>query len=74
MAWMIEFDVQAEKELDSLDPETAKRITKFLIWRVGLLDNPRSLGEALQGKGLDNSGSTVWAHIGFSARSKTLAY
>ena len=50
MAWTIEMDAKAEKELAKLDKQVAKRITKFLRERVALLDDPRSIGEALVGK------------------------
>jgi len=49
MAWGIELDRAAERELDSLDPQVAKRILLFLYERVAHLDNPRSIGEALKG-------------------------
>jgi mRNA interferase RelE/StbE len=49
MAWDIELDRAAERELDSLDPQVAKRILLFLYERVAQLDNPRSVGEALKG-------------------------
>ncbi|RMD69208.1 MAG: type II toxin-antitoxin system RelE/ParE family toxin [Gammaproteobacteria bacterium] len=49
MAWKIEFDPAAERELDKLDPPIAKRILTFLHRRVANLDDPRSLGEALKG-------------------------
>jgi mRNA interferase RelE/StbE len=49
MAWKIEIDPNAERELDRLDPQVARRILKFLNERVALLDNPRSIGKALKG-------------------------
>lgn len=49
MAWTIEFDPRAEKELGKLDPQVARRILAFLHDRVALLDNPRSVGEPLAG-------------------------
>jgi mRNA interferase RelE/StbE len=49
MAWRIEFDSIADKELDKLDAQTARRIIKFLFERLAQLDDPRSLGEALKG-------------------------
>ncbi len=49
MAWKIEIDAKAEKELGKLDKGVAKRITKFLRERVAALDDPRSIGEALVG-------------------------
>jgi mRNA interferase RelE/StbE len=49
MAWTIEFDDRARKDLDKLDPSVAKRVAKFLVQRIGMLEDPRSLGEALHG-------------------------
>ena len=52
MAWKIEFERSAEKELSKLDPQTVKRILVFLRDRVAGLDDPRSIGEALKGSRL----------------------
>lgn len=52
MAWKIELDPAAERELDKLDPQTARRILKFLFERLTTLDDPRSIGEALKGSRL----------------------
>ena len=52
MAWRIEFDDKAKKDLASLDKAVAKRITTFLRERVSRLDDPRSIGEALKGSRL----------------------
>ncbi|PRG44725.1 type II toxin-antitoxin system RelE family toxin, partial [Burkholderia multivorans] len=52
MAWRIEIDPAAEKELDKLGREAAKRILRFLFDRVAKLDDPRSIGEALKGSKL----------------------
>ena len=49
MAWKIEFDPAALKELKKLDKPVEQRILKFLRQRVGVLENPRSIGEALTG-------------------------
>ena len=49
MAWQIEFDPAAVKELAKLDKPTARRIVQFLRERVAPLSDPRSLGEALRG-------------------------
>jgi mRNA interferase RelE/StbE len=49
MAWRIEFDPAARKELDKLDREVARRIIRFLAERLAPLDDPRSIGEALKG-------------------------
>ena len=52
MAWRIEFDPAAERELNKIDRQTARRIVLFLRDRVAALDNPRSIGEALKGSRL----------------------
>lgn len=52
MAWKIELDAVAARELDKLDPQTARRILAFLRDRVAKLDDPRSIGEALKGSKL----------------------
>jgi mRNA interferase RelE/StbE len=49
MAWRIEFDPSAEKELAKLGRDQAQRILKFLSGRVAQLQDPRSIGEALKG-------------------------
>ena len=49
MAWKVELDPAAVRELKKLDPQTAKRILAFLHERIRVLDNPRSIGEALKG-------------------------
>jgi mRNA interferase RelE/StbE len=49
LAWLIEFDDASKKELAKLDKQTARRITAFLRERVAVLDDPRSIGEALKG-------------------------
>jgi mRNA interferase RelE/StbE len=49
MRWKIEIDPAAERELDKLDPQIAKRIIKFLRDRIAPLEDPRSLGDPLKG-------------------------
>ena len=49
MTWKVELLAQAERDLGKLDPENARRISRFLFERVARLDNPRSIGEALHG-------------------------
>lgn len=49
MAWKVELDPATERDLDRLDPQVARRILEFLNERVARLDNPRSIGSALQG-------------------------
>lgn len=52
MAWRIEFEDAALKELAKLDKPVARRILAFLRERVSQLDDPRSVGEALKGSKL----------------------
>ena len=56
MAWKVELDPAAERELDKIDPQVARRILSFLFDRVAKLDDPRSIGEALKG--------ASWARFG----------
>jgi mRNA interferase RelE/StbE len=49
LAWRIEFDPAAAKELAKLDKAVARRITAFLADRVSPLADPRTVGEALRG-------------------------
>jgi len=53
LAYLIKIDGAAEDDLAKLDKPVAKRITAFLRERVALLDDPRSIGEALKGSSLD---------------------
>lgn len=52
MVWQIEFDDASRKDLAKLDKQIARRITVFLRERVAVLDDPRSIGEALKGSRL----------------------
>ena len=58
MAWTVEIDPAAKKELDTLDPQLSKRILRFLFERVAHLENPRSIGEALKGSRFN----TLWKY------------
>lgn len=49
MAWRVEIDPAAVRELDRMDPQVARRILAFLHGRVARLDDPRCIGEALRG-------------------------
>ncbi len=49
MAWNLEISSRAQQQLDKLDRTTARRISKFLYERVGRLNDPRQIGEPLQG-------------------------
>ena len=48
MAWKIELADTAQRQLEKLDKAIANRIAKFLRGRLALLENPRSIGEALK--------------------------
>ncbi|MEO5379173.1 MAG: type II toxin-antitoxin system RelE/ParE family toxin [Magnetococcus sp. DMHC-6] len=52
MAWKINLDSAAERELDKLDPQISRKILSFLHSRISPLDDPRSIGEALKGSRL----------------------
>ena len=52
MAWQIEFDPAAKKELSKLHPPIARRIIHFLKSRLAKHPDPRELGEALKGSRL----------------------
>ena len=52
MAWTIELDQAAVRDVDTLDPPPRRRMLAFLHDRVATLDNPRRLGEALTGSTL----------------------
>ena len=47
MTWKVDLLPQAEGDLGKLDPQDARRISRFLFERVAKLENPRSIGEAL---------------------------
>jgi mRNA interferase RelE/StbE len=49
LAWRIDVSDAAKKQLAKIGRVEAKRITTFLRTRVAGLDDPRQLGEALQG-------------------------
>ncbi len=54
MAWIVEFDPDAVKDLKTLDKQVQIRILEFLRKRLSILANPRELGEALSGGKLGN--------------------
>jgi mRNA interferase RelE/StbE len=49
MAWSVELAKSADQELRKLDAQHRLRILKFLQQRVAKLDDPRSIGQVLQG-------------------------
>ena len=58
MTWIIELDPNAERELDKLERQQAKRILRFLFDRIANLEDPHSVGEALKGA----SFNTLWKY------------
>ena len=48
MAWRIEFDVGALRDLRGLDRPVAQRIVRYLRERLAVADDPRSLGAPLR--------------------------
>jgi mRNA interferase RelE/StbE len=49
LTWLIKVDDEALKTLAKMDKQVARRITDFLRTRVSVLEDPRSIGEALKG-------------------------
>ena len=49
MAWTIEYAQSSRKPMQRLDPMVRRRIREFLSERIATLDDPRDLGDALQG-------------------------
>jgi mRNA interferase RelE/StbE len=49
MAWNVEVSPLAQKQLEKLDKSISRRVFKFLYERVAKLDDPRQIGERLQG-------------------------
>lgn len=50
MAWTIEFETKALKDLKRLDKPDAKRIWSFLKERVATREDPRTLARPLSGQ------------------------
>jgi hypothetical protein len=74
MAWKIELSAQVDRELGKLDPQQNKRILKFLRERVARLDNPRSIGQALQGSKLGEFWKYPSVITGSFAKLKTTGF
>jgi hypothetical protein len=49
LAYRVEFDPAAPKDLEKLDRAVQRRLVGFLRTRVTALDDPRSIGELLAG-------------------------
>ncbi len=52
MAWRVELDRAAVRDLGKLDRQAARRVLAFLQGRVAPLEDPRSIGGALKGSRL----------------------
>ena len=52
LVWRIEVSQTAEKQIAKLDRPVALRIRAFLRERLAVLDDPRSIGDALKGSEL----------------------
>ncbi|MGI2035037.1 type II toxin-antitoxin system RelE family toxin [Rhizobium panacihumi] len=50
MAWTIEIDDKARKQLRKIGKQNAERIISYLDTRVAPLANPRTVGRALEGQ------------------------
>jgi mRNA interferase RelE/StbE len=50
MAWRIEFERAAARELDKLDSQSSGPVLRFLRDRVAPLEDPRSIGQPLRGE------------------------
>ena len=49
MAWKVELSSGADRELNKVDAQHARRILKFLHEQVAKLDDPHRIAEALHG-------------------------
>jgi mRNA interferase RelE/StbE len=47
LAWTIEFDEQAKRDLLKLDNSVQREIVKYLETRIATADDPKSFGHAL---------------------------
>ncbi len=48
MAWRVEFQQDAERELGRIDKQHVKRILRYLFERIATEEDPRRFGAALQ--------------------------
>jgi mRNA interferase RelE/StbE len=49
LTWRIDLTASAAKQLSKLEKTEARRITTFLRKRIGMLEDPRTLGKPLTG-------------------------
>jgi len=57
LAWRVEFDHRAKRELDKLDRPARERIARLLRERIATGEDPRRIGEALRGEKV-----TLWKY------------
>ena len=62
MAWRIEFDAGALKDLGALDRQVARRITRFLRERLARVDDPRVFGAPLTSSGRSGGSIPLWRY------------
>ena len=62
MAWRIEFDSGALKDLRGLDRQVARRITQFLRERLAVMDDPRALGTPLRSSRSGPEAAPLWRY------------
>ena len=62
MAWRIEFDAGALKDLRGLDGQIARRITQFLRERLATMDDPRGLGVASRRPRSGSEATSLWRY------------
>ena len=62
MAWRIEFDAGALKDLRGLDRQVARRITQFLRERLAVMDDPRGLGTPLRSPRSGSRAAPLWRY------------
>jgi len=48
MAWKVEFDPTADRDLDRLDPQHTRKILTFLAERIAKDEDPRRFGAPLR--------------------------
>jgi mRNA interferase RelE/StbE len=57
LAWTIEFDKRAQRDLAKLDKQVQREIQRYLDYRIAPSDDPKSFGHALV-----NDLSGVWRY------------
>ena len=62
MAWRIEFDAGALKDLRGFDRQVARRITQFLRERLAVTDDPRALATPLKSPRSGPGAAPLWRY------------